>query len=324
MKTVQDICGTGALKLHEPLFGPEEHVNVAQCVLSGLVSAGPWVEKFEAKLREFTGAKFAIATVSGTAALHAAVSCLWDKGDIIEIPALTFIATANAALQAGLVVHFTEPGEAVLPVDILGFPSEAVGRLRDSAQALGTEGITGTRIYSFNQNKTITTGGGGAIVTDDSELALRFKHITTTARIPHSWRVEHTEPAFNYRMPDINAALGCAQMDRLPDILKYKRALAMKYKEAFADAPEITFWDEPQGCRSNFWLCAIRLADYDAQQMALFELHNAGIQARMLPTPLHLLECYKDAPHNDLSVSEEIWATTICLPSSPRLGMQYA
>jgi len=121
----------------------------------------------------------------------------------------------------------------------------------------GTFGKLG--ILSFNGNKTITTGGGGMILTDDNELGPLAKHITTTAKKPHHWKFEHDTIGYNYRLPNINAALGCAQMEKLPEILKNKRETARKYQEFFKKIDDIEFISEPSDSISNYWLNAILL-----------------------------------------------------------------
>ncbi len=121
-----------------------------------------------------------------------------------------------------------------------------------AATHTGTFGRLGT--LSFNGNKTITTGGGGAVLTNDSELARRAKHLTTTAKVPHRWEYRHDEIGYNYRLPNLNAALGCAQLEQLPTLLAAKRRLYERYRIAFAEVPDARLVGEPEGCRSNFWL----------------------------------------------------------------------
>jgi len=331
LDTVVSVIGKGPHKLHEPIIGMAEQFNIDKVLESGHLSSGPWVNQFEASLAKFIGAKFCVATCSGTAALHAAYSVVFQTDKTILVPSLTFIATANPLMWLGIEPYFTDYNHgAKIAVPIIGHPVSDGYRFQDASQALGSKqfgkyiGATGTAIFSFNQNKPITTGGGGAIVTDDENLYRKLKHLTTTARIPHRWEVAHDAIGFNYRMPDINAAIGCAQLARLPGIIKAKRSLAQAYIEAFKSIPGVSVWEEPDGTESNYWLVAIKFESHDEQQMALWKLANAGIQARMLPKPLHLLPMYADCKRTTMDETEYLYRHIICLPSSPQLGLKYA
>ncbi|MBR1199485.1 LegC family aminotransferase [Bradyrhizobium sp. AUGA SZCCT0158] len=229
---------------------------------------------------------------------------------------------------------------AIMPVHIFGHIGEmdAIRKLaeawkllvvEDATESLGSRdrhgpsgggGIAAT--LSFNGNKIVTTGGGGAIVTNDRELAARLKHITTTAKLPHRWNFVHDEIAFNYRLPNINAALGLGQMARLPDMLKRKRLLASRYRDGFANAKHWSFIDEPAGSSSNFWLNAVMLPEADAVLLdrTLGHLHEAGFLCRPCWTPMHLMPMYAEAPRDDLSTTESLAARIINLPSSPKLA----
>lgn len=311
--------------LHEPFLTAKSKKYVSACVDSGFVAAGPWVKKFEEKLCEITGARFAVATCNGTCALEAALATELIRGnkEFLQIPSLTFIATPNAALHAGRNFWFTEPEDANLPVHILGMPSRAKGRIHDAAQALGSD-IKGyeAAVFSFNQNKIVTTGGGGAIITNDFALGEMLKHLTSTARVPHPYKVEHDSLSWNYRMGDINAALGLSQLEVFPQIMAAKAALAEKYIEAFKNIEGVSVWATPPG--SNHWLTAIKVDNASDCEPAIQALHAAGYKARMLPCPMHMLELYKGCDKDDLSKTEDIYSRTICLPSSPKLGMKWA
>jgi perosamine synthetase len=186
----------------------------------------------------------------------------------------------------------------------------------------GTFGLLG--VLSFNGNKVITTGGGGAILTNDEALARRAKHLTTTAKKPHRWAFVHEEVAYNYRMPNINAALGCAQLERLPNFLSRKRQLAQRYREVFARFPAFEFVDQPAGCESNFWLIAVRLRQPNAvlRDMLLAAVNDAGYHCRPVWTLLNKLPMYLDCPRARLTVAQDIEDSLINLPSSPKLVMQ--
>jgi perosamine synthetase len=201
--------------------------------------------------------------------------------------------------------------------------------IEDAAESLGSTyrgkhtgrfGLLGA--LSFNGNKIVTTGGGGAILTDDNELGQRAKHLTTTARIPHRWEIKHDQIGFNYRLPNLNAALGCAQLEALSNFVLRKRQLAQRYRTAFQDMTEATFVQEPQGTQSNYWLNAILLApDVSAARDNIIEyLNNAGIMARPSWTLLHRLPMYRDCPRAPLPIAEDIDSRLINLPSSARLA----
>ncbi len=175
---------------------------------------------------------------------------------------------------------------------------------------------------SFNGNKTITTGGGGAILTDDPQLALRANHLTTTARVDDPMVLAHDSVAFNYRMPNLNAALGCAQLEQLPELLASKRRLAARWREAFAGFAGVRFIDEPSWGRSNFWLNALLLDPPYAllRAQCLEALSSAGYHCRPFWTPLHQQPMYKDQPRAALPVTEDLAARGFNLPSSASLA----
>ncbi|MEH2114735.1 LegC family aminotransferase [Nostoc sp.] len=171
---------------------------------------------------------------------------------------------------------------------------------------------------SFNGNKIITTGGGGAILTQDHSLANLAKHMTTTAKLPHKWAFNHDRVSYNYRLPNLNAALGCAQLENLPEFLRAKRALAEKYMQVFQEICGIKFFREPDFAHSNYWLNTLLLdEDYVAQRDDLLELTNGhGIMTRPAWTLMHKLPMFKDSPRMDLKVAESLESRLINIPSS--------
>ena len=177
-------------------------------------------------------------------------------------------------------------------------------------------------VLSFNGNKIATTGGGGAILTDDDELGRLAKHLTTTAKVPHPWAFNHDQIGYNYRMPNINAALGLAQLEELPNFLKKKRALAERYQKAFANIPGVRFFVETPFSKSNYWLNAILLdEEHKHQRDALLTLLNEnGVKARPVWTLMHKLPMYVDCPRMDVSVAESLEARLVNIPSSASLG----
>lgn len=229
---------------------------------------------------------------------------------------------------------------AVVPMHTFGHPMdldrliEVAGRwhipiVEDAAESLGATykgkhtgrfGVVGA--LSFNGNKIVTTGGGGAIITDDEKLGDRLKHITTTAKVKHPYFFTHDAIGYNYRMPNLNAALGCAQLERLPVFVAEKRALAAKYRDAFAKVPGVRFAAEPEGTHSNYWLNAVLLDEAHAGQLLpLLEQTNArGYGTRPVWTLMHKLGIYADCPRMDVSTAESLERRLINIPSSACLG----
>jgi perosamine synthetase len=233
---------------------------------------------------------------------------------------------------------------AIVPMHTFGFPVDIDGltevctrfhvpMVEDAAESLGsyyrgthTGNFGRLAALSFNGNKTITTGGGGAILTNDPELGKLAKHLTTTARVPHSWAFLHDRVGYNFRMPNLNAALGCAQLEKLPTILEHKRRLAESYREAFATVPGVRFVSEPKGTRSNYWLNSLmvesgRIEDRDA---LLAATNDAGIMTRPVWTLMHELPMYAACPRMDVTIAERIEASLINLPSSAFLDVEHA
>lgn len=223
---------------------------------------------------------------------------------------------------------------ACLPMHTLGHPVQIEALLEvcedwnlplveDAAEALGsraggrhagTFGRLGT--LSFNGNKIITTGGGGMILTKDAALAARARHLTTTAKRPHRWAFEHDEVGYNYRLPNLNAALGCAQMESLPRFVQAKRALAGRYARWAADHG-LRFIHEPPGTQANYWLNALQLSDRATLERFLTATNDAGVMTRPLWTPMHRLPMYADCPRDALAVTEHLAETLVNVPSSP-------
>lgn len=200
--------------------------------------------------------------------------------------------------------------------------------VEDAAESLGSfyhNKHTGTfgklNVLSFNGNKTITTGAGGAILTDDASLAARAKHLTTTAKEPHPFEYVHDAIGYNYRLPNLNAAMGVAQLEKLDDILRRKRRLALRYIEMMRDIPGVKVFTEPTDCRSNYWLNTLILdkADMAVRDQLLTALNAAGLQSRPIWRPMHQLAMFKECPAMSLHVTEGIAQRAVNVPSSPGL-----
>ena len=225
---------------------------------------------------------------------------------------------------------------AIIPVHIFGHPCKIeevlevakkykIEVVEDAAESLGsfyrgkhtgTFGKLGTT--SFNGNKIITTGGGGMIITDDKQLAHQAKHLTTTAKVPHKWEYVHDQVGYNYRMPNLNAAFGCAQLQRLPEFLQSKRELYERYCEQLSDLNGIRLIKEPSGCSSNYWLQTIvlDLPDEELRNIILTALNGAGLMSRPAWTGLHKLEHFNNCPNMDMSVVNSLEERIINVPSS--------
>ena len=187
-------------------------------------------------------------------------------------------------------------------------------------QHTGTFGLMGT--LSFNGNKIVTTGGGGAILTNDERLADHAKHLTTTAKHPHRWEYQHDQIAYNFRMPNLNAALGCAQLEQLPEFIGSKRRLFTKYKQAFALFQDVHLVTEPSDCKSNYWLETLVLAEHIvAHRDAILEATNdAGLMTRPVWQLMHQLEPYKNSPCAPSPTAESLAPRLINIPSSAGLA----
>jgi len=373
VQAIQSVVGPGPVPLHEPRFNGNEWLYLKECLDSTFVSSvGKFVDRFEDELATFTGAKRAVAVVNGTAALHVALQLAGvEAGDEVLLPALTFIATANAVAYCGATPHFVDSEErslgmdasalreylssttdmrdghcinrntghvirAMVPMHTFGHPVDIEALLavahdfhlqliEDAAESLGstvggrhtgTFGLMGT--LSFNGNKTITTGGGGAILTNDIELGARAKHLTTTAKVPHRWNFVHDEVGYNYRLPNLNAALGCAQLEQLPGFLVDKRRLFDHYQSAFANVKGVSLVSEPLGCRSNYWLQTLLLHESfsDQRDAVLAATNDAGLMTRPAWTLMHRLPMYINAPRVYLPVAESLEQRLINIPSS--------
>lgn len=370
--------GKDFIPLHEPIFEGNENKYVSNCIESGWVSSvGSYVDLFEEKLAEYLNVKKVVVISNGTSAIHAALHALGINNRCeVLIPAMTFVATANAVSYTGATPHLVdsnlknlglcpdlleehlkniatlnEKGEcinkntkkvikAIIPMHCLGFPVD-MDRLKevcdtyniiiveDAAESLGsfykgtaTGGIGEVGAISFNGNKVITCGGGGAIATNNEELGKKLKHITTTAKSSKEGFFFHDELGFNYRMPNLNAALGCAQLEKLNEYLKIKRKLAEQYKDLFSKIPEVEFLEEEQDTIANYWLCAIKVKNKSYLDEIIKVTNENNIMTRPLWTPMHKLPMYKKCPKSRVNNSEVLEETIICLPSSVNLRIK--
>ena len=233
---------------------------------------------------------------------------------------------------------------AVLPVHVFGHPADVdqlkrvadswgLPMVEDAAEALGSFrsgihcglfGSIGT--LSFNGNKLVTTGGGGALLTNNDSIASRARHLSTTAKQPHPWAFNHDAVGWNDRLPNLNAALGVAQLEDLDRRLASKRQLVKRYQDLFSDLDGVELVLEPDHCRSNFWLVCLRLTAADpsvvhtSQLQLLKYAHATGLFLRPIWTPLHQLPMYASCPAGCLDVADSEACRLINLPSSPQLS----
>jgi len=360
------------IPLHEPRFTGREKELVGECLESTFVSSvGKFVDQFEQKIAEYTGAKYAIATSTGTSALHIALLLADVERDTEVITqSLSFIATCNAISYCGATPVFVDVDRSTLglsPQSLRGFleangelkdgqcfnkktskrlsacvPMHTFGHLceidtiksicdqwciplvEDSAESLGSlykgkhAGTTGLlSAISFNGNKIVTAGGGGAIITSDEALAKKAKHLTTTAKTPHKWEFNHDLIGYNYRMPNLNAALLCAQLEHLDSFVRNKRETAKQY-QSFCAKQKIGFISEPINAKSNYWLNAV-LLDNKQEQVVFLELTNSqGVMTRPVWTLLNELPMFKSCFAMPLENSKWLSDRLVNLPSSVR------
>lgn len=363
------------IPLHPPIFGGNEKKYLNECIDSTFVSSvGKFVTQFEDMIAQFTGAKYAIAASSGTAALHMALILAdVNANDEVITQPLTFIATANAisycnahpvfidvdkdtlglspkALEAFLsqnteLKYNPKTGKeqsfntktqrfigACIPMHTFGHPTRIkelvsictkyhITLIEDAAESLGsyydgqhtgTFGLMGT--LSFNGNKTITTGGGGMILTNDEALAKKAKHLTTTAKVPHSWEYIHDFVGYNYRLTNLAAALGVAQMEQIDSILERKKQLALNYEQFFKNS-NITFISENENTNSNYWLNAIILNNRKERDDFLEFTNSNGVMTRPIWELMNRLPMFKDCQHGNLDNAEWLVDRVVNIPS---------
>ena len=361
--------------LHAPMFLGKEKEYLNDCIDSTFVSyVGKYVTKFEEITEKYTGAKYAVAVVNGTAALQVALQIAGVKpGDEVITQALTFVATANAISHCGAEPVFVDVDldtmgmspeklndwlnkntkydtarkttinqstnqtiSAIVPMHTFGHPCRIdeiievankynIPVIEDAAESLGsfykgrhtgTFGALG--VLSYNGNKTITTGGGGMIITDDEKFAEKAKHITTTGKVPHKWEYIHDTIAYNYRMTNVNAALGFAQMEYIDKILMNKRETAKLYRNFFLNT-EIEFIREPVNAVSNYWLNTIKLAKRSERDKFLEYTNTQGVMTRPVWRLMNKLEMYKNCQNDLLENAIRLEDMLVNIPSSIRL-----
>ena len=374
-KTIGDLRfhNKSTVYLHEPDIRKEDWGFVKECLKKNFVSSvGNYVNEFEEKLKKYTKAKYVIATVNGTSAIHLALVVMGaNENDEVILPSLNFVAAANAVRYCNSIPHFVEVEEDTLGIDpiklekylskivikknnnsfnkytnkrikfmmplhMFGHPAKIIELkkiakkynlkiIEDAAESLGstfknkhlgTFGDIG--ILSFNGNKIITTGGGGALLTNSLKVAKKLKYLSTTAKTPHRWKFEYSDIGYNYRMPGINASLGCAQMKRIKSYVNLKRKLFKKYKAAFGNLKDIKVFQERKNARSNYWLQTIILDNKISylKDKILEKTNNLGFSVRPVWKPLHKLNKFKSYPRMEMKVTNNLEKRILNLPSS--------
>jgi len=363
----------GTIPLCVPQLGGNEWLYVKECLDTNWVSsAGPFVARFEHALASYVGAKHAVATVNGTAALHMALLVAGIQPDEeVLLPALTFIAPANAVRYAGawpvfmdvepahwqldpqkvldfitqqcrwsngkLINHTTQRRvRAILPVHILGHPCDLdvlyeiadkyeLGVVEDATESLGARykarmlgSQSAIACFSFNGNKLITTGGGGMIVTSNDAWAEHARYLTTQAK-DDPFEYVHNEVGFNYRLTNIQAALGCAQMEQIESFVDRKREIAATYNRELQNVRGVGFMQEAPWAFSAAWLYTIRIdeQEYGIDSRALLkQLNQNGVQSRPLWQPMHHSPAHKDSPSFKVEIADAVHRDAVSLPSS--------
>ena len=362
---------TDFVPLHDPRFIGNERKYMMDCIDSNFVSSvGEYVAKFETACAEYTGAKYAVAAMNGTAALHISLMLAGVKPneEVLTQP-LTFIATANAiaytgaksvfidvdldtmGLSATKLETFLEQNSMVkddgfaynknsgrrfaacVPMHTFGHSVKIeklmevcnkynIPLIEDSAESIGsyykdkhtgTFGLTG--ILSFNGNKVITTGGGGMILTNDETIAKKAKHLTTQAKVPHQWEFVHDHIGYNYRLTNVNAALGCAQLEQLPFFIEKKRELAVQYENFFKNT-DLKFFTEPSDSKSNYWLNVLIMKDRAQRDEFLQFTNKNGVMTRPIWELMNRLPMFADCECANLENSEWLADRVVNIPSS--------
>ena len=364
-----------------PLIVPEirgnEWAYVKECLDTNWVSSvGSYVERFERMVAERAGAKFAVATTNGTAALHIALLLAGvEQNDEVLVSSLTFIAPANTIRYVGAWPVFIDADpsywqidpqriedflehdcvwqkgtlirkgtgrrvRAILPVHILGHPVDldaiqqiaerfALPVVEDATEGLGAQyrnrslgGIGDVGCFSFNGNKIITTGGGGMLVTNRQDWAERARYLTTQAKDDPIEYV-HGTVGYNYRLTNLLAAMGCAQMENLDAYIEAKRSIAARYQAALGCIPGITTPSEAEWATSTYWMYTIRIDErqtgIDARTL-LRALHAKKIQTRPLWQPMHLSPAHSSHQHPPCPVAEALHGSALSLPCSVGLS----
>ena len=377
LKSFRKIFSNKSARLHDPLFKGNEKKYLMNCINSSFVSyVGNYVSLFEKKLTQYTRSKYAVATSSGTSALHLILKYLKiGKNDEVLMPTSTYVATAAAVIYCNSTPNFVDienenlgicPNKlksyleriskkkgkscynkktgkkikALIVVHLYGFPSKIleikkvckkfnIKIIEDAAEALGSfykKKHLGTfseaGILSFNGNKTITCGGGGAIITNNKKKAKKLKHLSVHAKKSGSDDHIHDEIGYNYRMTNLSAAVGCAQMENLKKILKAKRKNYETYKNLFKNENDIEILKEPINSKTNYWLIIGLVKKSNLKKKIIKFYKKKGFGFRSTWRPLHSLKIFRFYPRDNIKNANIFFNRAINLPSSPIINYE--
>lgn len=355
---------TDEIPLARPSITEEEQRQVQNVLQSDRLSRGPYLERFESKMAERCGTEHGVAVSSGTAALHCIVAALdlTPGAEVITTP-FSFVASTNVLLYQNLEPRFVEINpttynldvdrvaqaitpqtEAILAVDVFGHPADwpalraladehDLHLIDDACEALGAE--VGNRpigswgdaaAFGFYPNKQITTGEGGCITTDDADLADACRSLRNQGRAG-SGRMQHDQLGYNYRLDELSAALGCAQLDRLDSLLNRREQVADAYRKALAPlSDDLCIPVRRSGRKRSWFVYVIRLRDHfgpEARNILMERLQSRGIGCAPYFPPIHLQPYHRDRlghSPGDFPVCERVSARTLALPFSPDLA----
>lgn len=361
---------------HNPFFDKNEKKNLNKCIDTSYVSyVGNFVNKFENDISKFVKSRYAVATSSGTAALHLALKYynLNSKHEVL-VPSLTYVATVNAIRYLNSYPNFVDVDEenfgicpikledylkkttkkiggrlfnkktkreikALIAVHLYGFPCKIdlikkickkykIILIEDAAESLGSfykSQHTGTfgeiGVLSFNGNKTITCGGGGMIITNSKKISKKLKHLSTHAKVPNRLDHYHDEIGYNYRMTNLSAAVGCAQLDKIKKILKLKTKNFQWYENNFKKFKCIKILREQKYAKSNYWLIIGEFNNKSQRNYIFKSLRDRGFGVRLGWRPLHTLKIFKNFPRDNLKNTNKIFNHTITFPSSSKINL---
>lgn len=348
------------IKLSIPHLGGNESRYALDAIESTWITPlGPYVDRFEQLLEEYTGVDNIVALSSGTAALHLALADLGvGEGDYVICQSMTFSASANPIIYMGATPVFvdSEPmtwnisprlldlaiktldrkPKAIIAVDLYGMPADydaieeiasryGIPVIEDAAEAIGSEfkrrkcgTICRYGVFSFNGNKMITTSGGGALICPTPESASHVKYLSTQAREPLPYYY-HTETGYNYRLSNVSAAIGCAQLEVLQQHIDRRREICRIYADGFNNIKGIRVHTNPtSNYNSNYWLSTILIDDKSltTPEQLRQSLANAGIETRRLWRPMHIQPVFANAKAFIDGTSERLFDSGLCLPSS--------
>jgi perosamine synthetase len=357
------VRGTAKIPVYTPAFGPEEGRFVAQAIAGGwITSDGPFVDRFQRRFTQYVGGRHGIATTNGTAALHLALATLRvGPGDEVIVPDSTMVACLDAVLYTGATPVFadvdptywtldpaateaaiTRRTKAIMPVHVYGHPAEMdrlvrIGRehgvalVEDAAEAHGSE-FRGRRVgvigelgcFSFYANKIISTGEGGMVVTRSRALAARADTLRELAYASPSRNYRHTEVGFNYRLTDLQAAVGLAQLGRIARFIRHRRACAAVYREVLGEIDDVTMQVEAPWARSAYWVNTILVRGGAARRTRIQRrLARQGIASRVAFWPMHRQPFAPQAQRGrPFPVSDRIGEEGLSLPSGNGIPLE--